>query len=52
MRKILLKALHDSSSDCEESLVANIENEYYLKRLLGEDISSSSKEIILKKLKN
>lgn len=50
--EILLKALHDSDSGYEETLVANIENEYYLKRLLGEDISSSSKEIALKKLKN
>ena len=50
--EILLKALHGSNSACEESLVANIENEYYLKRLLGEDISPSSKETALKKLKN
>lgn len=50
--EILLKALHGLNSACEESLVANIENEYYLKRLLGEDISPSSKETALKKLKN
>lgn len=48
--EILLKALHNSNSTCEWSLVANIENKYYLKRLLKEDISSSSKEIALRKL--
>ena len=50
--EILLKALHNSDSGYEEILVDNIENKYYLNRLLGEDISSSSKEIALKKLKN